>query len=49
MVRNVILSVVVSLAMAMPMAASALTFKKGQVLGQTEKSMMAHRRSFVSG
>ena len=37
MVRNVILSVVVSLAMAMPMAASALTFKKGQVLGADGK------------
>ena len=37
MLRNFILSTVVSLAMAMPMAASALTFKKGQVLGSDGK------------
>ena len=37
MLRTFILSTVVSLAMAMPMAASALTFKKGQVLGSDGK------------
>ena len=37
MLRTLILSTVVSLAMAMPMAASALTFKKGQVLGSDGK------------
>ena len=37
MLRTCILSTVVSLAMAMPMAASALTFKKGQVLGSDGK------------